>query len=75
MRKGKDYSEEEYKDATELDDDNEIMNNRTEDEDEYKTEDENVDEFVAEDEDELVAETQVKRCQIGYQSVINQVPD
>ncbi|CAB4404393.1 unnamed protein product [Rhizophagus irregularis] len=69
MRKVKDYSEDEYKNATELEDEEETMDDMTEDElvsededelvaedeDELMAEDEG-DEFVAEDEDELVAE-------------------
>ena len=62
MSKSKVYSKDEYKDASELED--ETMDDRTEDEDEYRTVNENEDELVTEDEyrtvdeneDELVAE-------------------
>ncbi|CAB4379584.1 unnamed protein product [Rhizophagus irregularis] len=69
MRKVKDYSEDEYKNTTELEDKEETMDDMTEneliseDEDELVAEDEDKlmaedegDEFVAEDEDELMAE-------------------
>ena len=62
MSKSKVYSKDEHKDASELED--ETMDDRTEDEDEYRTVNENEDELVTEDEyrtvdenkDELVAE-------------------
>src|SRR6266511_330658 len=53
MSKSKVYSKDEYKDASELED--ETMDDRTEDEDEYRTVNENEDELVTEDKDEHVA--------------------
>jgi hypothetical protein len=56
MRKSKDYSKDKYKDTSELED--EIMDDRTEDEDQYRTEDE--DEYRTVDEDEYKTEDEDK---------------
>jgi len=58
MSKSKVYSKDEYKDASELED--ETMDDRTEDEDEYRTVNENEDELVTEDEYRTVDENEAE---------------